>query len=171
MQPNDGVSTLNHLFFYHLDHYRFDRLLSFQNRGELMVWSTERFSRAVFALRQFLRGYGSGAWRPGGGISPRTGRSGTSRILPCCFRAWWWCRFTTRYRHRRSHTTCGMAVAGRSLSPAQHNGRLCVRSCRNWRQMETIVAMEETPGVKTSLPRIVAEAPGIRRADRGPDPR
>ena len=54
MQPNDGVATLNHLFFYHLDHYRFDRLLSFQNRGELMVWSTERFSHAVFALRRFL---------------------------------------------------------------------------------------------------------------------
>src|SRR5580704_13288314 len=54
MQPNDGVATLNHLFFHHLDHYRFDRLLSFQNGGELMVWSTERFSRAVFALRQFL---------------------------------------------------------------------------------------------------------------------
>ena len=58
MQPNDGVTTLNHLFFHHLDHYRFDRLLSFQNRGELMVWSTERFSRAVFALRQFLLGSG-----------------------------------------------------------------------------------------------------------------
>ncbi|MGC9952277.1 MAG: hypothetical protein ABSF64_38535, partial [Bryobacteraceae bacterium] len=58
MQPNDGVTTLNHLFFYHLDHYRFDKLLSFQNRGELKVWSTERFSRAVFALRQFLLGSG-----------------------------------------------------------------------------------------------------------------
>ena len=54
MQPNDGVATLNHLFFYHLDRYRFDRLLSFQNRGELMVWSTERFAGAVFALRHFL---------------------------------------------------------------------------------------------------------------------
>src|SRR5271165_3396667 len=58
MQPNDSVTTLNHLFFYHLDHYRFDRLLSFQNRGELMVWSTERFSRSVFALRHFLLGSG-----------------------------------------------------------------------------------------------------------------
>ena len=27
MQPNDSVTTLNHLFFYHLDHYRFDRLV------------------------------------------------------------------------------------------------------------------------------------------------
>ena len=58
MQPNDGVTTLNHLFFYHLDHYRFDRLLSFQNCGELMIWSSERFSQAVFALRQFLLGSG-----------------------------------------------------------------------------------------------------------------
>jgi long-chain acyl-CoA synthetase len=54
MQPKDSVTTLNHLFFYHLDRYRFDRLLSFQNGGELMVWPTERFSGAVFALRQFL---------------------------------------------------------------------------------------------------------------------
>src|ERR1022692_1504183 len=54
MQQNDGIATLNHLFFYHLDRYRFDDLLRFQNRGELMVWSTERFSRSVFALRRFL---------------------------------------------------------------------------------------------------------------------
>ena len=54
MQSNDSVATLNQLFFYHLDRYRFDRLLSFQNHGELMVWSSERFSRSVFALRQFL---------------------------------------------------------------------------------------------------------------------
>ena len=54
MQPNDGVSTLNHLFFHHLDRYRFEDLLRFQNRGELMVWSTERFAHAVFALRRFL---------------------------------------------------------------------------------------------------------------------
>src|SRR5579863_4588586 len=54
MQPNNGIATLNHLFFYHLDRYRFDNLLSFQSRGELMVWSSERFARSVFALREFL---------------------------------------------------------------------------------------------------------------------
>src|SRR5579871_6431673 len=54
MQPNNGIATLNHLFFHHLDRYRFDDLLRYQSRGELMVWSTERFSRAVFALRRFL---------------------------------------------------------------------------------------------------------------------
>ena len=65
MQPNDGVSTLNHLFFHHLDRYRFEDLLRFQNRGELMVWSTERFAHAVFALRRFLLDSGLGAGRPG----------------------------------------------------------------------------------------------------------
>src|SRR5579871_6154262 len=53
MQPNDPT-TLNHLFFHHLDHYRFDRLLSYDNHGRMMVWSTEQFSRAVFALRSDL---------------------------------------------------------------------------------------------------------------------
>ncbi|HUB15506.1 MAG TPA: hypothetical protein VMB34_26390 [Acetobacteraceae bacterium] len=51
MQPNDSVTTLNHLFFYHLDRYRYDRLLSYQNRGELLAWSSDRFAHEVFALR------------------------------------------------------------------------------------------------------------------------
>jgi long-chain acyl-CoA synthetase len=54
MPQNEPAATLNHLFFHHLDHYRFDRLLTFQTRGEMTAWSTGRFSHAVFALRRFL---------------------------------------------------------------------------------------------------------------------
>jgi long-chain acyl-CoA synthetase len=54
MPQNDASATLNHLFFHHLDHYRHDRLLAYQNHGTLMVWSTEQFSQAVFALRKYL---------------------------------------------------------------------------------------------------------------------
>jgi len=67
MQHKHAITTLNHLFFHHLDHYRLDRLLSFQNvskpgkPGETMVWSTERFARSVFALRQFLLSSGLAA--------------------------------------------------------------------------------------------------------------
>ena len=84
MQPSDTITTLNHLFFYHLNHYRFDRLLSFQNRGKLEEWSTDRFSRSVFALRQFFLD---------SGLAPGD-------------------RFTIPSPPRRSATCCVTAVAG-----------------------------------------------------------
>jgi long-chain acyl-CoA synthetase len=54
MPQNDAAATLNHLFFRHLDRYHFDRLLTYQNGGELMAWSSAQFRQAVFALRQYL---------------------------------------------------------------------------------------------------------------------
>ena len=158
MQPNDGVATLNHLFFYHLDRYRFDRLLSFQNRGELMVWSTERFARAVYALRHFLLGSGLAPGRPG------------SRVL----------REPAGVAHRRFR---GAAFAPGGGADLQYSGasqiayQLKHSECRaaiiagatQWEilrplltelpEMETVVAMEDTPGVHFSLPRIIAQAP------------
>ena len=159
MQPNDGVATLNHLFFYHLDHYRFDRLLSFQNRGELMVWSTERFSHAVFALRQFLLG---------SGLAPGDRVAVFSENRP----EWHIADFALLL------SRLVVVPVYNTLSPSQIAYLLRHSGCRaaiiagtpQWEilrslllelEMETIIAMEETPGVPTSLPRIVAEAPAF----------
>ena len=158
MQPNHGVTTLNHLFFYHLDRYRFDRLLSFQNRGELMVWSTERFSRAVFALRQFLLR---------SGLAPGDRVAVFSENRP----EWHIADFAVLL------SRLVVVPIYNTLSPSQiayqvrHSGcrAAIIAGASQWEilrplltelaELETIVAMEETPGVGTSLPQVVAEAP------------
>jgi long-chain acyl-CoA synthetase len=163
MQPNDSVTTLNHLFFYHLDHYRFDRLLSFQNRGELMVWSTERFSRSVFALRRFLLG---------SGLAPGDRVAVFSENRP----EWHIADFALLL------SRLVVVPVYNTLSPSQiayllrHSGcrAAIIAGAKQWEilepllpelaEMEKIVAMEETPGVPTSLPRIVAEAPAFDEA-------
>jgi len=160
MHPNDGVVTLNHLFFYHLDHYHFDRLLTFQNRGELMVWSTERFSRSVFALRQFLL---KSSLAPGDRVAL------FSENRP----EWHIADFATLL------SRLVVVPIYNTLSPAQIAYQLRHSGCRaaiiagtgQWEilepllaelaEMKTIVAMEETPGVHSSLPRIVAETPAF----------
>ena len=160
MQPNDGVATLNHLFFYHLDRYRFDRLLSFQNRGELMVWSTEHFSRSVLALRQFLLG---------SGLAPGDRVAIFSENRP----EWHIADFAVLL------SRLVVVPVYNTLSPPQIAYHLRHSGCRaviiggepQWEtlrpllaglaEMETVIAMEETPGVLTSLPRIVAEAPAF----------
>ena len=163
MQPNDSVTTLNHLFFYHLDHYRFDRLLSFQNRGELMVWSTERFSRSVFALRHFLLG---------SGLAPDDRVAVFSENRP----EWHISDFALLL------SRLVVVPVYNTLSPSQiayllrHSGcrAAIIAGAKQWEilqpllpelaEMEKIVAMEETPGIPTSLPRIVAEAPTFDEA-------
>jgi long-chain acyl-CoA synthetase len=160
MQPNDSVTTLNHLFFHHLDHYRFDRLLSFQNGGELMVWSTERFSHAVFALRQFLLG---------SGLVPGDRVAVFSENRP----EWHIADFALLL------SRLAVVPVYNTLSPSQIAHILRHSGCRaailagatQWEilrtllpelaDMQTIVAMEETPGVPSSLPRIVAETPAF----------
>src|ERR1700691_1240421 len=164
MQPNHGVTTLNHLFFHHLDRYRFDRLLSFQNRGELTVWSTERFSRAVFALRQFLLR---------SGLAPGDRVAVFSENRP----EWHIADFAVLL------SRLVVVPIYNTLSPSQIAYQLRHSGCRaaiiagatQWEilrpllaesaeGMRTIVAMEETPGVPTSLPGIVAEAPVFEEA-------
>ena len=160
MQPNDSVTTLNHLFFYHLDRYRFDRLLTFQNRGELMVWSTERFSHAVFALRQFLLGCG---------LAPGDRVAVFSENRP----EWHIADFALLLSRL-------VAVpVYNTLSPSQiahilrHSGcrAAIIAGAKQWEilrpllpelaPMETIVAMEETPGIPTSLSRIATGTPAF----------
>lgn len=158
MQPNDGVATLNHLFFHHLDHYRFDRLLSFQNRGELMVWSSEHFAHSVFALRQFLLS---------SGLAPGDRVAVFSENRP----EWHIADFAVLL------SRLVVVPIYNTLSPSQiayqvrHSGcrAAIIAGATQWEilrpllgesaELETIVAMEETSGVHTSLPRIVAEAP------------
>jgi long-chain acyl-CoA synthetase len=160
MQPNDGVTTLNHLFFHHLDHYRFDRLLSFQNRGELMVWSTERFSHAVLALRQFLLG---------SGLAPGDRVAVFSENRP----EWHIADFALLL------SRLVVVPVYNTLSPSQiahilrHSGcrAAIIAGATQWEilrpllpelaDMDTVVGMEETPGVPASLSRIAAEAPAF----------
>ena len=163
MQPNDSVTTLNHLFFHHLDHYRFDRLLSFENRGELMVWSSERFSHAVFALRQFLL---DSALAPGDRVAV------FSENRP----EWHIADFALLIAH-----LVGVPVYN-TLAPSQiayvlrHSGcrAAVIAGAAQWEilrpmlaelpDLSMVVAMEETPGIPASLPRIAAEAPSFDEA-------
>ena len=160
MQQNAAIVTLNHLFFHHLDHYRFDRLLTFQNRGEMMIWSTERFSRSVFALRRFLLASGLAPGdrvavfsenRPEWHIADFAVLLSRLVVVPI---------YNTlsppQIGYLLRHGGCRAAIiAGEPqwdiLKPLQ----------RDLPELETIVGMEETPGVHTSLPRIVAEAPSF----------
>jgi long-chain acyl-CoA synthetase len=163
MQPNDGVSTLNDLFFYHLDHYRFERLLSFQNRGELMVWSTERFAHAVFALRQFLLDSGLGAGdrvavfaenRPEWHIADFALLLARLVVVPIYNTL-----SPSQIAYQLKHSACRAAI---------------IAGTRQWEilepllpeltEMESIIGMEEAPGVRASLPRIVAQAPTLDEA-------
>ena len=163
MQPNDGVATLNHLFFYHLDHYRFDRLLSFHTRGELMVWSSERFSQAVFALRHYLLSTGLAPGdrvavfsenRPEWHITDFALLLSRLVVVPIYNTL-----SPSQIAYQLKHSACRAAiVAGakqwdivRSLLPELP-------------EMEMVIAMEETPGVQTSLPRIVDAAPSFDEA-------
>src|ERR1700690_3933490 len=152
MQPNDSVATLNHLFFYHLDHYRFDKLLSFQNRGELMVWSTERFSRSVFALRHFLLD---------SGLAPGDRVAVFSENRP----EWHVSDFALLL------SRLVVVPIYNTLSPSQiayqlkHSacGAIIIAGAKQWEilqpllsempEMEIVVGMEETPGVRASLAR------------------
>jgi long-chain acyl-CoA synthetase len=157
MQPNDSVTTLNHLFFHHLDHYRFDRLLTFQNRDELMAWSTERFSAAVFALRQYLLSTG---------LAPGDRVAVFSENRP----EWHIADFALLL------SRLVVVPVYNTLSPAQIAYLLCHSECKaaiiagsaQWeilrpllpelRGMDTIVSMEETEGIRNSLPKIVSQA-------------
>jgi len=158
MQQNDGIATLNHLFFYHLDRYRFDRLLTFSNRGELMAWSTERFARSVFALRHFLQAAGLA---PGDRVAVFAENRPEWHIADFAILL---SRLVTvpvyntlapaQIAYLLRHSGCRTAIIGgakqwETLQPLW----------RDLPELENLIGMEETPGVPTSLPQIVAAAP------------
>jgi long-chain acyl-CoA synthetase len=158
MQPNDGIATLNHLFFYHLDRYRFDRLLTFRDGGELMVWSTKRFSGSVFALRQFLLG---------SGLAPGDRVAVFSENRP----EWHIADFAILLAR------LVVVPVYNTLAPSQiayllrHSGcrTVIIGGAKQWEilqpllpdlpELENMIGMEETSGVPASLSQIVAAAP------------
>ena len=163
MQHNHGIATLNHLFFHHLDHYRLDRLLSFQDLskpGETMVWSTERFTQSVFALRQFLLSCGLAAGervavfaenRPEWHVADFAILLARLVVVPI-----YNTQAPAQIGYLLRHSGCRVAL---------------IAGARQWEilqplrgdlpELETVVGMEETPGASTSLPRIVREAPAF----------
>ena len=159
MQPNDP-STLNHLFFYHLDHYRFDRLLSYENRGQMMVWSTEQFSRAVFALRSFLLA---------SGLTPGDRVAVFSENRP----EWHIADFATHLSGLVVVPIYNTLSASQIAYLLRHSGaRLAiVASTRQWEivqslfpelpDLQIVAGMEDFAGPRTSLPRLIAEAPSF----------
>src|SRR5579871_1552259 len=163
MQPNDGVATLNHLFFYHLDHYRFDQLLSFHNGDKLMVWSSEDFARAVFALRKFVLEAGI--------------LSGDRVAIFAENRPEWHIADFALLLARMV-----VVPVYNTLSPAQigyllrHSGTRAaiISGAKQWEtlralrselpNLEAVISMDETPGVSVSLPQIIAASPGFSDA-------
>jgi long-chain acyl-CoA synthetase len=166
MQHNHGIATLNHLFFHHLDHYRSDRLLSFQDLGkpaEAMVWSTERFARAVFALRQFLL---SSGLAPGDRVAVFAENRPEWHVADFAI-------LLARLVVVPVYNTLASAQIGYLL---RHSGcRVALMGgARQWEilqpllgdlpELEKVVGLEETPGPSTSLPRLVDEAPAFDAA-------
>jgi long-chain acyl-CoA synthetase len=169
MQPTSGIATLNHLFFHHLDHYRLNRLLSFQDisdpgaPGEMMTWSTDQFARSVFALRRFLLSCG---------LAPGDRVAIFAENRP----EWHIADFAILLAR------LVVVPVYNTLAPSQIAYLLRHSGCRvaligGWRQrdilqpllselpeLKTVVGMEETPGTSISLPRIVNEAPAFDSA-------
>jgi len=158
MQPNDGIATLNHLFFYHLDQYRFDRLLTFKDRGELTAWSTERFTRSAFALRQFLLGSGLAPGdrvavfaenRPEWHIADFAILLARLVVVPVYNTL-----APSQIAYLLRHSGCRTAIVGGSKQ-----WEVLQPLLPDLPELENTIGMEETYGVPASLPRIVAAAP------------
>lgn len=160
MQRNDGVGTLNHLFFHHLDNYRFDRLLSFQNRGEMMTWSSERFAHAVFALRRFLLESGL---KPGDRVAIFSENRPEWHIADFAILL---ARMVvvpvyntlapTQIAYLLRHSGCRAAIIAGApqwevLAPLR--GDLP--------ELETLIGMDETPGARATVSCIAAETPAF----------
>src|ERR1700722_259967 len=166
MQHNPGIATLNHLFFHHLDHYRLDRLLSFQNvskPGETIVWSTERFARSVFALRRFLLTSGLAAGdrvavfaenRPEWHVADFAILLSRLVVVPV-YNTLAPTQIGYLLRHSGSRAVILAGAAQQDiLQPL----------LRDLPELSLVVSMEETPGIPASLPRIVSKAPAFDTA-------
>jgi len=155
---NDAATTLNELFFGHVDHYRFDSLLSHQNHGRLVAWSSEQFARTVFALRQFLLD---------SGLTPGDRVAVFSENRP----EWHIADFAILLSRMVVVPIYNTLVPSQIAYLLRHSGSRAafVAGGQQWGtlgplrrdlpELRTVIGMEETPGVDTSLPRIVAEAP------------
>jgi long-chain acyl-CoA synthetase len=161
MQHNHSIATLNHLFFHHLDHYRLDRLLSFQDLskpGETIIWSTERLARSVFALREFLLSCGLAAGdrvavfaenRPEWHVADFAILLSRLVVVPIYNTL-----APSQIAYLLRHSGCRVAIIA-----GQQQWEILQPLRGELPELETVVSMEETPGSRTSLPRIVSQAP------------
>jgi long-chain acyl-CoA synthetase len=163
MQRANGIATLNHLFFHHLDNYHFDRLLSFQRGGELMVWSSDQFARAVYALRGWLLDSGLAAGdrvaifsenRPEWHIADFALLLSRLVVVPVYNTL-----APSQIAYLLRHGGCRAAI----IAGAQQ-AEVLESLLPELPDLETLVGMEETAGCRTSLPRIIAEAPAFDEA-------
>ncbi|MGA2137216.1 MAG: long-chain fatty acid--CoA ligase [Bryobacteraceae bacterium] len=163
MQRANSIATLNHLFFHHLDHYRFDRLLSYQNHGELMVWSTEQFARAVYSLRHFLLNSGLvpgdrvaifSENRPEWHIADFALLLSRLVVVPVYNTL-----APSQIAYLLRHSGCSAAIIA-----GAHQDQVLEPLRPELPDLKTIIAMEETAGVAASLPRIISESPAFDEA-------
>jgi long-chain acyl-CoA synthetase len=163
MLRDHTIATLNHLFFYHLDHYRFDRLLTFQNRGELMVWSSDRFAHAVYALRRFLLESGL---EPGDRVAifsdnrPEWHIADFALLLSRLVVVPVYNTLApSQIAYLLKHSGCRTAII------AERRQKDILDPLRaELPDLGFVIAMDETPGVPHSLPRIMAETPAFDAA-------
>ena len=151
-------ATLNHLLFAHLDQFQREKLLVYPTATGEVVYSSERFARAVFTLcRQF------DAW----GLAPGDRVAIFSENRP----EWHIADFAillgrrvavpvystlseSQIEYLLRHSGCGAAVvAGASQAGLLMRLRPCLPELRR------IVSIEETPGADTSLAQLEAGPP------------
>ncbi|HTQ57242.1 MAG TPA: long-chain fatty acid--CoA ligase [Bryobacteraceae bacterium] len=160
MQRVNGIATLNHLFFYHLDHYRCDRLLTFQNGGELMVWSSDRFARAVYALRHYLLHSGL---QPGDRIAifsenrPEWHIADFALLLSRLVVVPVYNTLApSQIAYLLKHSGCRAAIIAGARQKEILDPLL-----PELPDLQSVIGMEDTAGVASSLPRILAAAPAF----------
>ena len=162
MQHTHSVVTLNHLFFHHLDHYRFDRLLSFHNvrqQGET-AWSTDRFAQSVFALRRYLLTAGLTEGdrvavfaenRPEWHIADFAILLARLVVVPIYNTL-----APSQIAYLLRHSGCRLALIG-----GAPQAEVLEPLLPELPELRTVVSMEETSGVGTSLARILSETPAF----------
>lgn len=164
MQRDHSIATLNDLFFYHLDHYRFDRLLSYQHRGELMTWSSEQFARAVYALRSHLLDSGL---TPGDRVAifaenrPEWHIADFALLLARLVVVPVYNTLApSQIAYLLQHSGCGLAIIGGAKQQ-----EVLDSLGSDLPELRSVIAMDETPAAPTSLPRIMADAPELQDRD------
>src|SRR5579885_3116765 len=160
----DRLSSLNHLFFHHVEQFRSDRLLTWQKPDGLEVYSTERFVREVLALSRFLSAGGLegdrvGIFcenRPGWHIADFATLLARQVVVPV---------YPTlapgQIQYLLRHSGCRVVVIG-----GQKQWEVLAPLLADLPQSRCVISLDELAAAHTSLPRIVSETPEWSPADR-----
>src|SRR5579885_645224 len=160
----DRLSSLNHLFFHHVEQFRSDRLLTWQKPDGLEVYSTERFVREVLALSRFLSAGGLegdrvGIFcenRPGWHIADFATLLARQVVVPV---------YPTlapgQIQYLLRHSGCRVVVIG-----GQKQWEVLAPLLADLPQLRCVISLDELAAAHTSLPRIVSETPEWSPADR-----